>query len=150
MDLDYTIYGVAEKHLGWFNMRIQLEANTPLSFNHFAVEYMEQVRKLMNDDDAEIAHLKLFAANGDDYAKVSLTDNGTDIEFNHRMTDNWSSYDIYINARINHHPDSIRDALLNQLNQMSTEYNFTYETRHIEHFKPGDPDPQSRSLNMAV
>lgn len=46
-----------------------------------------------------------------DYAKVSLTNNGEAFDFNHMMTDDWDTYNVYINARINEDPSIIKASI---------------------------------------
>ncbi len=131
-------------------MKLSLTSKFPIDFNLFAGEYMERVREAMTAKNYEIAHLKLFAKKEEDYAKVSLTDNGTDIEFNHQMDERWSDYELYINARISSDPDFIYMTSLSLLDILGDKYDYTYNTHNIEHFRPGDPpDPNARKLNMA-
>lgn len=150
MDLDYTVYTRAEKHLGWFNMSISIKGSKDIIFEDLARDFLGYLREKMIASDAEIAHLKLHASMEDDYSKVSLTSNRGLILFNQMMENNWTDYNLTINARIHIDPSLLKETILKGLDLLCHQYRFTYQSHHIESFMPGDPDANARTLNMAI
>lgn len=148
MELDYDEYAIAEKYLGWFNMKLEFTSPTSLDINDFCYDYLSNALYSSKSDNEEIAHLKLFARSNNDYLKISLSGNESGIDFNHKMSATHTSFELIANARINCHPDIIHIKLSKILSDLVAKHDLTYNLIELQYFQPGKPDPDARIKNL--
>ncbi len=144
MEIDYGIYGHAEEKLGWLNSGAQLESSLKAEWNTFLAEFLEKVRGQIKPISGEMAHLKVYAVSGEDYAKASLTDMEGEISFNRRMKAPSESVSLIVNARIGVEPGQLAPAVEESLRSVCSRWGISVGTLQTECFKPGWPTPKYR------
>ncbi len=153
MAVDYEIYAEGEALLGWLNATVQLEADAP-GFDSDAV-----LRALAADIQerligAEIAHLKmtLSPASGlGDIAAINLVRSDFVPELSLRLEEPVTSGQLIINCRAEAAPELLRDAVRGAVSALpSTFAGLTAALDHLEHFRPGKPQPTHRDVTSAL
>ncbi len=144
LEIDYGIYGRAEEKLGWLNSGALLGSSQKTEWNTFLAEFLEKVRSRMKPLSGEMAHLKVYAVSGGDYAKASLTDMEGEISFNRRMAAPSQSVSLIVNARIEVEPAQLAPAVEGSLRSLCSKWGVKLDTLQTECFKPGWPTPKYR------
>ena len=99
LDINYEIYGQAEAYLGWLNLTATVDTETEIDINDLISEISDKLRKEFIKLDKEIAHYKILAVSGVDWAKASIFDIAEQLIFDKRAQEGSSNWDIVLNIR---------------------------------------------------
>ncbi len=158
MEVDYTIYADGEALLGWLNATIQLEASAPASeFDANAVlEHLARYIQTRLHDAAtggEVAHLKMtFSPDGglNDIAAVNLVRSDFVPELSIRLDQPCVAGQVILNLRAEAAPDALKAAVEASVAALATRFPaLRARLDHLEHFRPGKPQPTHRLLSPA-
>src|SRR5258708_7652449 len=72
MAVDYKIYADGEALLGWLNCTVALEANGPFDGNSLLQSLAKRMQELLNDKQAEVAHLKMTLSPDDGLGDIAV------------------------------------------------------------------------------
>src|SRR5688572_6403907 len=146
MAVDYDTYADGEALLGWLNATIDFRASEPL--DSWAV--LRSLAATMQQElSGEIAHLKMTLSPDEalagEVAALSVVRSDIVPELTLRLEEPVSSGQVVVNCRAEADPAMLKNALesgLTSLKSRFPEANFRLE--HLEHFRPGRPQPTHR------
>ncbi len=145
--LDYEIYGEGEALLGWLNATVQLQAESP-GFDSSAVLKTLAISIQQQLGAAEIAHLKMTLSPDTglgDIAVINLVRSDFVPELSLTLDEPVVSAQVIINLRAEADPDLMRDAVAASVaNLPQTIAGLSAKLEHLEHFRPGKPEPTHR------
>ena len=146
MDVDYDEYAEGEALLGWLNATFRLSASSRFDGNRFLQRLADDVRNRMADAGIEIAHFKMTLAPdaGSDLAVINLVRTEGRSESLHRLAEELTDGELIVNLRAEGDPERLRAAVLAALEQTARETGIIITVDHIEHFRPGRPEPTHR------
>jgi G3E family GTPase len=146
MEVDYDLYADGEALLGWLNATCQLSASTPFDGNQFLQRLADDVQKRLADRGIEIAHFKMTLSpdTGNDLAVLNLVRTDSRSESVHRLADELTDGELIVNLRAEGDPDELKALALAGLDRTAREMGVTKTVEHIEHFRPGRPEPTHR------
>ena len=152
MEVDYEIYAEGEALLGWLNATVQL--THPAGFDSDAV-----LKALASDlqqrlAPAEIAHLKMTLSPDDglgDIAAINLVRSDFVPELSLSLEAPVTGGQLIVNARAEASPDALRDAVREAVTALPARFpGLTARLDHLEHFRPGKPQPTHRDATPAA
>jgi G3E family GTPase len=160
MGVDYERYGEGEARLGWFNATIALSGDgDEWDGNSFLEELAAEIRTILEESGREsgsapeIAHLKMTlspAGDPGELAAVNLVGNDRRPELSHRLADPLEDAELLLNLRAEGAPGVLADAVQAALADVAGfGYGLSHDTRHVEHFRPGQPNPTHRVSSVA-
>ncbi|HEU4689081.1 MAG TPA: hypothetical protein VFS23_11995, partial [Vicinamibacterales bacterium] len=96
----------------------------------------------------EIAHLKMTLAPdmGNDIAVLNLVRTDTRPESPHRLSEELTQGELLLNLRAEGDPDQLKSIAMARLEAIGRETPLSLEVDHIEHFRPGRPQPTHRMV----
>jgi G3E family GTPase len=146
MEVDYDLYAEGEALLGWLNATSVLSARSPFDGNEFLRRFADQVQQALADRGIEIAHFKMTLSpdTGNDLAVVNLVRTGARSESVHRLAEELSGGELIVNLRAEAEPEELRALALAGLAQAARQMEVSSVVEHIEHFRPGRPEPTHR------
>ena len=144
LKIDYETYAAAESFLGWFNSTAVISSDSPLDMNKLMDHLIGCIKEKLLNAKCEIAHLKIYAISGDDFAKASLTGLYDDTDFNKKMESAASSANIIINARVSASPEILKPIILESLKSTAAIFGTALSDIEIQCFKPSRPKPKYR------
>ena len=146
MDVDYDLYADGEALLGWLNATCRLSASTPFDGNQFLQRLADDVQKRLADRGIEIAHFKMTLSpdTGNDLAVLNLVRTDGRSESVHRLADELTDGELIVNLRAEGDPDELKALALAGLDHTAREMGVATTVEHIEHFRPGRPEPTHR------
>lgn len=148
MLIDYAEYAEGEALLGWLNCTIQLTKDEPFDANALLVDLASELRDKIGGAGFEIAHLKMTLDAGDaagNLSVVSLLGSDQPIDLRESLLDQIDGGELIINLRAEADPEFLREATLNALKTcVNTKHGVATQMEHMEHFRPGKPEPTHR------
>lgn len=127
----------AERLLSWYNRRVFLEQpdDRAIDFNAVVSDIFESVRGRLKASGANVPHLKAFAAgqNGD-FLKASLIGVDYPVEYDRRLSGNYSAVSLVINARAAADSQLMADVMEDALNYVVPKYGLRARTFFLENF----------------
>lgn len=146
MEVDYDLYADGEALLGWLNATCRLSASTPFDGNRFLQRFADDVQKRLADRGIEIAHFKMTLSpdTGNDLAVLNLVRTDSRSESVHRLADDVTGGDLIVNLRAEGDPDELKALAVAGLDRAAQEMGVATTVEHIEHFRPGRPEPTHR------
>jgi hypothetical protein len=147
MDVDYDTYAEGEALLGWLNATCRLTASTPFDGNEFLRRLADEIHVRLADAGFEIAHFKMTLApdTGDDLAVLNLVRTDASAEMPHRLQEPLTDGELIVNLRAEGDPEPLKTMALAGL-AAATPAGVTAKIEHIEHFRPGRPEPTHRMV----
>jgi G3E family GTPase len=144
MDVDYDIYAEGEAELGWLNCQAQLQADAPLDLDQFLLELLRALHLRLNEQLAEIAHLKVIGMAEGVYAVANAISNADQPVLS--LASNWQGTmaELVINARVATSPEELEKWVRDTLDTQARAVNATAEVRALQCFRPGRPVPTHR------
>lgn len=154
MAIDYELYAEGEALLGWLNGTVELAGAEPFDGNQTLRELARRLQHLLNARGAEVAHLKMTLSPDDgwnDLAVVNLVRNDFVPELSQELAERIQRGQLIINLRAEAEPDTLRATVERALADLRTEQpRLTARLEHLEHFKPGKPQPTHRLASGAA
>ncbi len=144
-DVDYEIYADGEALLGWLNAAVHFRAANEIDGNELLLRLAEATRAALTG--LEIAHLKMTLVpeeHGGDIGVLNLVRSDGTPEISHRLGHPLEAGELLLNLRAEADPEILRQAVLDALAHCGCEA----EVRHLEHFRPGKPNPTYRMAHQ--
>ena len=151
MEVDYAVYAEGEALLGWLNATVQLAGTEEFEARPVLQQFAATMQTHLNEQGAEIAHLKMTlspdAGLGGDVAIINLVRNDFVPELSADLETPIESGQLIINLRAEGDPETLRAAVETALATAPAELSATLD--HLEHFRPGKPEPTHRVTDLA-
>lgn len=146
MDVDYDTYAEGEALLGWLNATCAVSSDAPFDGNAFLESLARSVQSRLAARDIEIAHFKMTLApdTGNDLAVLNLVRTAARAETPHRLADDLTHGELILNLRAEGDPDILKSTALAGLEDAGAAARVSATIGHIEHFRPGRPQPTHR------
>lgn len=127
----------AERLLSWYNRRVFLEQREDrnLDFNAVLGELFEEIRSDLKARGGNVPHLKMFASGvGDDFFKASLIGIDYPVEYDHKLTAEYSALSVIINARAAAESETVSAVVDDALDTIAQKYALRERTFFLENF----------------
>ena len=146
MDVDYDLYADGEALLGWVNATCLVSAAEPFDGNRLLQQLAERVQRALAAAGIEIAHFKMTLApeEGNDLAVLNLVRSDAQPESPYRLADDLAAGELIVNLRAEGDPEQLNDIAVSALEAVARECQVVISVEHIEHFRPGRPQPTHR------
>lgn len=146
MAVDYDLYADGEALLGWLNATWRLSAAFPFDGNEFLRRFAAAVQGRLDCDGIEIAHFKMTLSpdTGTDLAVLNVVRSDAGSESVHRLAEALEEGELIVNLRAEAEPDRVKTFVLAGLEETAREMRVASTIEHIEHFRPGRPEPTHR------
>ncbi|HEX8914837.1 MAG TPA: GTP-binding protein [Humisphaera sp.] len=150
MDVDYELYAEGEALLGWMNCTAALESAEAVDGNALLRDLAGRIAAKLAADDAEVAHLKMTltptAGGGGDIAVLNLVRSGGQAELSHELAAGVTAAELIVNLRAEADPELLRQATVEAVGEVERSLGggATLSVSHLEHFRPGKPQPTHR------
>jgi G3E family GTPase len=146
MDVDYDLYADGEALLGWVNATCLVSAAEPFDGNRLLQHLAERVQRALAAAGIEIAHFKMTLApeEGNDLAVLNLVRTDAQPESPYRLADDLAAGELIVNLRAEGDPSQLNDIAVAALEAVARESRVVIAVEHIEHFRPGRPQPTHR------
>jgi len=146
MEVDYEIYADGEALLGWLNCTVQVAAAGGFDADTFLKRLASEIQCRLQS--AEVAHLKMTLSPDTglgDIAVVNLVRNDFVPELSLHLENPVESGQLIVNLRAEADPDTLgaiaREALVACIAAFP---GLRATIEHMEHFRPGKPNPTHR------
>lgn len=153
MDVDYAIYGDGEALLGWLNATLHLSAAAEFDANGLLEHFARDLQQRLGTAGAEVAHLKMtFSPDGGlkDIATVNLVRSDFVPELSQRLQDPCAAGQLILNLRAESDPAALKSAVEAASAALGERFQgVRVLLEHLEHFRPGKPQPTHRLLTPA-
>ena len=150
MEVDYEIYAEGEALLGWLNATVQLSAGDGFEAKATLGQLASDIQNRLNEHSAEIAHLKMTlspdAGFGGEVAIINLVRNDFVPELSVDLGNPIENGQLIINLRAEGDPELLREAV--ECAIANAPDNLTAKLNHLEHFRPGKPEPTHRVTDL--
>lgn len=150
LEIDYNRYGEGEALLGWLNATLHLEPSGDGEFdgNQLLRDFASSLRQTMTDAGSEVAHLKMTLTPKHDafeLGAINLVRDDAEPELSHRLIEPLDDGELLLNIRAEAAPETLEAALQKALSStLEKQYALTVVIPHLEHFRPGMPNPTHR------
>jgi G3E family GTPase len=145
-ELDYEIYADGEAMLGWLNCTVRWNSPRTFDGNKALRELAARIHDWLASQEIEIAHLKMTLTPDEDMGDIgviNLVRSDGKAESSHQLREPLESGELIINLRAEADPEALKVAVLQSLGA-SGEEDVVARVEHIEHFRPGKPQPTHR------
>jgi len=150
MEVDYEIYAEGEALLGWLNATVQLNGADDFEAKAVLQQLAGDIQNQLNEESAEIAHLKMTLSPdtglGGEVAIINLVRNDFVPELSADLDEAIESGQLIINLRAEGDPDALRTAVESAIANVPAGLTATLD--HLEHFRPGKPEPTHRMAGI--
>ena len=150
MEVDYKLYAEGEALLGWLNATVQLRATDPFEAQPVLQQFAADIQAQLNKASAEIAHLKMTlspdAGLDGQVAIINLVRNDFVPELSADLDAPIESAQLIINLRAEADPETLKAAVQTAL--ANAPQTLTTTLDHLEHFRPGKPEPTHRITDL--
>ncbi|MGV3773340.1 MAG: GTP-binding protein [Verrucomicrobiales bacterium] len=148
MQVNYDTYAEGEALLGWLNCTVKISSRREFEAGKVLTSFARLVHESLAQQKIEIAHLKM-TLNPDedlgDIAVINLVRNDFKPELSQELPEPIESGEMIVNLRAEGAPDLLHDSVTKALYQLMQEHPTLFaRVEHIEHFKPGKPEPTHR------
>ncbi len=149
MDVDYEVYAEGEALLGWLNATVTLSNQKSFDGNQVIRDLANTMSRLLAEGGAEVAHLKMTLEPDDaglgDLAVINLVRNDFVPELSQELSDWLDAGKLILNCRAEASPDVLHAALTQALTETGKQHPHLFlRLEHLEHFRPGKPQPTHR------
>ncbi len=145
-DLDYEIYADGEAMLGWLNCTVRWVGPRAFDGNKALKELAGRIHDWLASQEIEIAHLKMTLTPDEDLGDIgviNLVRSDGKAETSHSLREPLESGELIINLRAEADPEALKVAVLQSLGAAG-EVDVVARVEHLEHFRPGKPQPTHR------
>ena len=153
MEVDYELYAQGEALLGWLNCTVNVSADEPFDGNEFIRGLAADLHRRLDAEQAQVAHLKMTlnpTDEGNDLAVLNLVRNDAPAEMSHQLQEPLESGELILNLRAEADPQVLQSAVhaaLDAARAAHAPWQITVE--HMEHFRPGKPQPTHRFVGAS-
>ena len=153
MNVDYEIYADGEARLGWLNATIELASQSSFDANAVLEYLAREIQARLSIMNGDVAHLKMtFSPDGglNDIAAVNLVRSDFVPELSLRLEQGCAAGQLILNLRAEAAPEVLKDSVESSLSKLSDQFpGLRPRLDHLEHFRPGKPQPTHRVLTPA-
>src|SRR6056297_3072144 len=145
MQVDYDVYADGEAELGWLNARARLTSQgLAIELDRVVVELVEGLKSRFAAIDAEPAHLKVLATDGQHASVANLisSDSSTMLSVSSESADR--EVTLTINARVRVDPQDLEQAVRGSLQAITESLQSELTLLDLRSFRPGRPEPTHR------
>jgi len=145
-DLDYEIYADGEAMLGWLNCTVRWISPRVFDGNKALKELAGRIHDWLASQEIEIAHLKMTLTPDEDLGDIgviNLVRGDGKAEASHSLREPLESGELIINLRAEADPEALKVAVLQSLGAPG-DVDVVARVEHLEHFRPGKPQPTHR------
>lgn len=148
LDVDYDLYAEGESLLGWLNLSATL-SGSEFDGNVLVKQLGETLRTQLNDEQLEIAHLKMTLSpdSGNDIAVGNVVRNQSAFQLSHELAEPLDEGELIINLRAEGAPEVLQTCVKNALSSVVISTHVQAAVTHEEAFRPGRPEPTHRLCN---
>lgn len=151
MAVDYDVYADGEALLGWLNATVDVTSTIDFDANEFLRSLADNLRHRIA---GEIAHLKMTFSPREglgDIAAVSLVRSDYIPELSLTLDGPARDGQLILNVRAEADPDQLRSATEAAVQAASAlQPGLAARFDHMEHFRPGRPNPTHRVTNAEL
>ncbi len=144
MEVDYDVYAQGEAELGWLNAQATLQSKTPFRLDEFIMALLNRTQASLNDDSAEVAHLKVIGMSDGQYAVANLISSQSAAQLSIGAGINTDNANVVINARVACDPEALTTTIKESLHAVCLEFGVTATINTLQSFQPGRPVPTHR------
>jgi hypothetical protein len=150
MDVDYDVYADGEALLGWLNATVRLSAPASFDGNEFLTRLAEAIRDRLAAAGIEIAHFKMTLApeSGNDLAVLNLVRSDGRAESPYLLAEPIADGEVIVNLRAEGDPEQLKSIAVGALERTAREMKVSTAIEHVEHFRPGRPQPTHRMATL--
>jgi len=150
MQVDYEIYADGEALLGWLNCTIQVSGDKGFDGNKLLKKLAASLQSQLKSHGAEVAHLKMTLSPDSGLggiAVINLVRNDFVPELSQMFEEPIKAGEIILNLRAEAAPEILRAAVESAIADLGKGTpKLTAKLDHLEHFRPGKPQPTHRDL----
>jgi hypothetical protein len=123
-----------------------VSAAEPFDGNRLLQQLADRVQRALASASIEIAHFKMTITpeEGNDLAVLNLVRTDAQPESPYRLADDLSAGELIVNLRAEGDPSELNDITVSALEAVARECRVVISVDHIEHFRPGRPQPTHR------
>lgn len=153
MDVDYEVYADGEARLGWLNATVQLSAAAEFDANAVLERLARVMQGRLGISGGEVAHLKMtFSPDAglNDIAVINLVRSDFVPELSLRLDQPVGGGQVIVNLRAEGSPESLKAAVEAAVADLPAGFpGLRLRLDHLEHFRPGKPQPTHRLCSPA-
>lgn len=153
MEVDYEVYADGEAMLGWLNATVRLAHPDGFDANEVLTRLAQGMQTTLREGGAEIAHLKMTFSPDEglgDIAVVNLVRSDFVPELSQTLEEPAEAGQLIINIRAEASPESLNEAVRKAVETCAKGTpGIQASLDHMEHFRPGRPQPTHRVVDMA-
>ena len=144
MEVDYDVYAEGEAELGWLNAQAALQSEKPFKLDDFVISLLDRINRSLNENAAEVAHLKVIGIADGQYAVGNLISSSSAPKLSIGCGIATSNASLVINARVAVDPESLTKTIQDTLHAACIEYGVKETINTLQSFRPGRPVPTHR------
>jgi hypothetical protein len=144
LELDYDIYAEGEAELGWLNSSLRVSAPKAFNLDDLLLAIVRRLRKALQADGAETAHLKTIGLWEGFYGVANLIANDLEPELSLPSHCRTNEAEIVVNARVAIDPQQLEDHVERVVREACQAAGASAEFRQTQSFRPGRPVPTHR------
>ncbi|HYE31572.1 MAG TPA: GTP-binding protein [Methylomirabilota bacterium] len=148
MEVDYEVYAEGEALLGWLNATVNLRAEKPFDADAALQSLAESIQGTLRAEGAEIAHFKMTLSPEGGFAELAVINvvrNDYVPELSQTLDEPVTAGQLVINLRAEADPARLKAAVDEGLKALAQAHSgLAVELDHLEHFRPGKPQPTHR------
>ncbi len=150
MAVDYQTYAEGEALLGWLNATINVSADDEFDAHQLLEKLALALQRRLGENEAEIAHLKMTFSPDDalsgEVAVINLVRSDYKPELSVQLEEPVHAGQIILNLRAEADPNLLALAVREGVTEVATKSGVAMQLDHLEHFRPGKPEPTHRDL----
>lgn len=145
LEIDYDIYAKGEAQLGWLNGMFSVTGQVR-NVSQFCESLVIQLLDRFILDSAEVAHLKLWAEDNDQYIKISSVSNARGFETDVLSSTEWhcEQFLICLNVRVNLKDSKLKEIISSVTKLICNQYKVEISIDKMNCFAPSRPNPTHR------
>jgi hypothetical protein len=118
----------------------------PFDGNQFLHRIADSIQQQLANRGIEIAHFKMTLSpdTGNDLAVLNLVRTDGRAETPHQLAEHLNDGELIVNLRAEDDPEQLRAVAVPAFDRVAREMKVGVEVEHIEHFRPGRPEPTHR------
>jgi ethanolamine utilization protein EutP (predicted NTPase) len=142
-EVNYDTYAAGEAALGWMNASATLQAADSVDWKTFAGELLEAIRRGLQLQSAEIAHLKVHLASSGGSLVGNITSSDGPLAVRGQIEPGQRRTALLINARVHAAPELLQSVVENALTATGGG-RVSASVTNLRSFHPGRPQPTYR------
>ena len=140
LDIDYELYGAGEAELAWLDADLSITSLNAVAVGNLVID---KIKKVIEQHQWPIGHLKFMLKGNNGKQKISFTANGLE-EFQSLNLGEEQKLYLLINARVQCEPTELYSIVHEIVTIEGQKENVAIEVLQMKYFKPGFPTPTHR------